>query len=343
MSADALREALIAWYNRTKRDLPWRRARDPYRIWLSEIMAQQTRIAALLPYYDAFTRRFPTIEALAAADESDVLKQWEGLGYYARARMLHAAARLVVDTMNANLPPTAAELASLPGIGPYTAAAIGSIAFDESVPAVDGNALRVIARLFALPNDIALPATRGVVADKLRTLLPTDRPGDGNQAVMELGALICLPRSPRCECCPVEAHCAARIAGIETQLPIKSASKAPIVIRRAVALVEADGARLVRQRTERLLHKLWEFPGIDSPFASDDIALLRAMLNALGIDAHSLAEPPIAATHVFTHRRWEMYGYRFETHQTPLPDGYVWADPNTMASLALPSAMKGFA
>ncbi len=338
----ALRSALMAWYDREKRDLPWRRSRDPYRIWLSEIMAQQTRIAALLPYFVAFTRRFPTVEALAAADEAEVLKAWEGLGYYSRARSLHKAAQIVAGEMDGRLPSTAAALEQLPGIGPYTAAAIASIAFGEGVPAVDGNALRVVSRLCALQGDIALPAARVVVAEKLAAILPCDRPGDGNQAIMELGALVCLPKTPRCEFCPVEAFCAARIAGIERELPVKSAKKTPVVVRRAIALVEADGARLLRLRTEKLLHKLWEFPGVESPFEADDVALLTAMLADLGIEATPLNTPPIAATHVFTHRRWEMVGYRFSASQAALPEGYVWADLGEMAERALPSAMRAF-
>ena len=208
MDAMAFRRALLGWYDREKRELPWRGTRDPYRVWLSEIMLQQTRAEAVAPRYEAFLARFPTVEALAAADEEAVLKAWEGMGYYSRARNLRRAAMEVVR--RGEFPQSAKELQTLPGVGAYTAAAVASIAFDEAAPALDGNQARVLSRLLAFEETVDTPQRLRKPAE---ALIDRERPGDYNQALMDLGSGICTPRAPKCETCPVAAFCAARAEG----------------------------------------------------------------------------------------------------------------------------------
>jgi A/G-specific adenine glycosylase len=218
---------LLGWYDIVKRKLPWRINRDPYRVWVSEIMLQQTRVDTVIPYYERFMKRFPTVQALAEAPEDDVLKHWEGLGYYSRARNLQTGAREVVDRYNGIVPDDAAAVASLKGVGPYTAGAIMSIAFNRPEPAVDGNVMRVLSRFWLLEDDIAKPAARVKIERLARSIIPEGRAGDFNQALMELGALVCTPKSPGCLTCPVMEHCAGRLAGREVELPIKTKAKPP--------------------------------------------------------------------------------------------------------------------
>jgi A/G-specific adenine glycosylase len=218
---------LLAWYRSGNRDLPWRRSRDPYFIWVSEIMLQQTRVDTVIPYFNRFVERFPTVRDLAEAPEEDVLKLWEGLGYYSRARNLQAAAREVTERYGGKIPDDKEAVSGLKGVGPYTAGAILSIAFNRPEPAVDGNVMRVLSRYFCIDEDIARPATRIRMEGLARELIPEGAAGDFNQALMELGALVCTPRSPHCLICPVMEHCAGRIAGREEELPVKSKAKPP--------------------------------------------------------------------------------------------------------------------
>lgn len=218
---------LLAWYRASKRTLPWRRDRDAYRIWVSEIMLQQTRVDTVIPYYERFMARFPTLQALAEAPEADVLKHWEGLGYYSRARNLQAGAREVAERYGGRVPDDKAAVSALKGVGPYTAGAIMSIAFNRPEPAVDGNVMRVLSRYFNRDEDIAKPSTRIGMEKLAASLIPDGAAGDFNQALMELGALVCTPRTPGCLTCPVMALCAGRIAGRETELPVKAKAKPP--------------------------------------------------------------------------------------------------------------------
>lgn len=219
---------LLAWYDLQKRDLPWRINRDPYRVWISEIMLQQTRVDTVKPYYRNFMEKFPTIQALAEAPEEDVLKAWEGLGYYSRARNLQTAAREVKANYGGVVPDTPKEIAKLKGVGSYTAGAILSIAYEKPEPAVDGNVMRVFSRLLYMEDDIAKPATRVKFEHLVRQTIPHDRAGDFNQALMELGALICLPRTPHCLTCPVFDYCLARKEGVQKELPVKGKAKSQI-------------------------------------------------------------------------------------------------------------------
>ncbi len=259
------RAALLLWYSEHKRDLPWRRTRDPYAIWVSEVMLQQTRVQAVLEHYARWMERFPTVEALARAEEPEVLALWSGLGYYRRARMLHRAARAVVDERGGELPRTAEGLRTLPGVGEYTAAAVASIAFGEPVAVVDGNVERVMARVLGL----RAPAPARVQTGASKLLAP-ERPGDSNQAVMELGATVCLPRAPLCLHCPIQPWCKTR-----GEHPV-TARKPPIAREIAYALVQRqDGCVLLRQRAAEasLMAGMWELPELAAPPPDAEIVL----------------------------------------------------------------------
>ena len=236
-------EQLVKWYRGSHRNLPWRRTRDPYRIWVSEIMLQQTRVETVIPYYETFLRRFPNIETLAEAPEEELIKIWEGLGYYSRARNMQTAARMIQQQYGGQMPDTLEDIRKLKGIGPYTAGAILSIAFGKPVPAVDGNVLRVMSRFFLLYDDIAKPATRKKVEQMLEDIIPQDAAGDFNQALMELGALVCTPRTAKCDRCPIASHCDAYREKVVHLLPVKTKAKKPRYEERAVFIIEGTGGR----------------------------------------------------------------------------------------------------
>lgn len=254
---------LCAWFAKAKRDMPWRREATPYACWLSEIMLQQTTYASALPYYERFLKTFPSVEALAAAEESAVLKAWEGLGYYARARNLLKAARQIVAT---GWPTSAAEWSAIPGVGPYTAAALSSVLSGERVPVVDGNVARVFARVWLLADDFSrLPARARLAERLLPEIAKAKKPGDFNQAMMELGALVCTPKSPDCAACPLASLCAAHRARVETDYPKKAKKGATPVRRKKVVIIRnAKGEVLLAENREGgLLKGLWELPTID--------------------------------------------------------------------------------
>ena len=255
--------ALVAWYNRGHRDLPWRRTSDPYRIWVAEIMLQQTRAAAVVPYYERFLARFPTVEALAAATEEQVLALWSGLGYYSRARNLRLAARQVAET--GGFPRDSASLRRLPGVGDYTAAAIASLAFGESCAVLDGNVLRVVARVANDASDIGAPATRERFRAVAQQWLAGHAPAAFNQALMELGATVCLPRHPCCGACPVAAHCQALRHGKQAQLPVKLRRQKPVRLEEILLMVRNRGRVLLRQRSldARRMAGFWDLPSPD--------------------------------------------------------------------------------
>ncbi|MGE0640698.1 MAG: A/G-specific adenine glycosylase [Thermoanaerobaculia bacterium] len=259
---------LLAWYERNRRDLPWRRRRDPYAVWISEIMLQQTRVEAARGYFERFLERFPSVERLAAATTDEVLAAWSGLGYYRRARQLHAAAQEVVA--RGAFPERAAELEELAGIGPYTAAAIASIAFGEAVPVLDGNVARVLARVVAEERRVGEAAVRRRLLAAAAGLLVPGRPGDSNQAMMELGATVCLPLRPRCPDCPLATVCAAFGAGRPEHYPVRAARRPPTAVRQLAALV-VDGERLLlvrRGEDEGQLAGLWELPLVEAASAA---------------------------------------------------------------------------
>lgn len=254
----AFRKLLLEWFRQVRRPLPWRATEDPYAIWISEVMLQQTRVATVLPYYERFLARFPTVEALASAPEEDVLQHWSGLGYYSRARNLQRAAVLMRD----GFPSSYDGIRELPGVGDYTAAAVASIAFGMPHAAVDGNVLRVMARITNESGDIGHPVTRERLAQVAGKLLDTDTPGDFNQAVMELGATVCLPRNPQCLVCPVSQFCEARRRGVQNELPIKVRRKKQTYVERTLLVASRDDTVLFwrRSESEKRLRGFWELP-----------------------------------------------------------------------------------
>lgn len=320
-------EELLAWYRRGNRDLPWRKNRDPYRIWVSEIMLQQTRVDTVIPYFERFMANFPTVRALAEAPEEEVLKCWEGLGYYSRARNLQAGAKMVMELYNGIIPDDKEAVAGLKGVGPYTAGAIMSIAFNRPEPAVDGNVMRVLSRYFCLEDDIAKPKTRVGIEKLAGTLIPEGAAGDFNQALMELGALVCTPKSPSCLPCPVMEHCEARLAGRETELPVKTKAKPPRPEYRLAAIVEGSGEHagkvLVRRRPDTgLLAQMWELPhmlleDVKTGWGQDSAVKesgehAEAISRMLEGDTGLLVRPTgwfADADHVFSHIHWYMRVY----------------------------------
>jgi len=335
---------LLAWYDRHRRVLPWRalpgERADPYRVWLSEIMLQQTTVKAVAPYFARFLARWPSVRALAAAPLDDVLKLWAGLGYYARARNLHACARAVTERHGGCFPPDEAALAALPGIGPYTAAAIAAIAFDAKATPVDGNIERVVARLFAVSDE--LPAAKATIRAFAEHLVPNERAGDFAQAMMDLGATICTPKTPACALCPWSDACVARRRGDPQTFPVK-APKREGRLRRGAAfvVVRADGGVLVRTRPPTgLLGGMTEVPTTDWTHDFDGDAAL-ASAPRLARTRPRWRRAPGVVTHVFTHFPLELTIYRATVDAaTPAPAGMRWVPLAEIADEALPNLMR---
>lgn len=330
---------LLAWYDEGHRDLPWRAVPTPYRVWVSEIMLQQTRVEAVRSYFDRWMQALPDIPALAAADEAVYMKLWEGLGYYSRVRNLHRAAVEVCEQYGGELPADYARLLALPGVGEYTAGAIASIAFGLPVPAVDGNVLRVAARL---DNDLT-PITDAGYKKQTRArfaaLMPADRPGDLNQALMELGATVCLPNgAPRCADCPLPHLCLGCHHGNAAMLPVRAAKKARRVENRTVLLARCGPLVGIRRRPAKgLLAGLWELPALAGHLSPEET---RAALAAQGWQVQKLLSLR-PAKHIFTHVEWHMNGYYIELAAPP--DGLTFVSPAALrADYALPSAFRAF-
>ncbi len=299
----AVRGALLRWYRREKRDLPWRRTRDPYAIWVSETMLQQTRVETVIPYYERFLARFPTVEALADADGDDLMEHWAGLGYYRRARNLQAAARKLVEEYGGELPDDVEALLALPGVGRYTAGAVASIAFDRDAPIVDGNVARVLARLLDLREEISSPAVQKRLWEEAAVLAKGPHPGDLNQALMELGARVCTPRSPGCLLCPIRRHCAALQHGDPESLPRKKPKKAPLRVEGVAVWVPRQHRWLAARRPpEGLLGGLWELPGGElASGETPEAGAARCLRERLGLELDELRGIGVVE-HVFTHR-----------------------------------------
>jgi len=336
---------LMEWFDRSRRAMPWRRRPTPYRVWISEVMLQQTQVETVRPYFLEFTRQFPDIAALAEAETQDVLKAWEGLGYYARARNLHRAARIVMSDHDGKLPATARELKRLPGIGDYTAAAIASICFGEAVPVVDGNVLRVFARFWGIDSDIACPRTRRELADRLLPCVNRQRPGDFNQAIMELGALVCRPGNPDCETCPLTCTCTARKTKRIAELPVKSRRASIPHYDVAVGIVRKNNRVLVARRKEtRMLGGLWEFPGGkrkgDEPL---ERTVRREIREETGV-AVNVGRLLCTVEHAYSHFRITLHAFecRFVSGRPrPVRSAEVrWAPLGHLSDLPFPSATR---
>lgn len=329
---------LLFWYGKTARVLPWREEPTPYRVWISEIMLQQTRVEAVKPYFERFVERLPDVEALSKIPTEELLKLWEGLGYYSRARNLQKAARIIMERFNGKLPSSYSQLLSLPGIGPYSAGAVASIAFGVGVSAVDGNVLRVLTRLSASEEDITEPRLKRVAAQKIEEILPPGRAGDFNQALMELGAMICMPSGkPKCQECPLAFLCDGYQLDIAVDLPVRSPKKARRQEEKTVLILIRDNQCALQKRADTgLLADMWEFPCVTGQITQEQLA---QQLKAWGITPKSITPLPRAG-HIFTHIEWHMTGYMV-CCGGDVGENFTWADKEELLfRYPLPTAFK---
>ena len=316
-------ETFLTWYHKEKRNLPWRATNDPYAIWISEIMLQQTRVETVIGYFYRFMEQFPTIQDLAAAEEQKLLKVWEGLGYYSRARNLKAAAQQIVAEFDGEMPRSIEEIRSLKGIGPYTAGAIGSIAFGLPEPAIDGNVMRVVSRLFCIEADIAKASSRRPFDEAMRTIISPDEPGEFNQALMDLGSRICTPTTPKCEECPISQYCLAYAENRQTDFPVKSKKAKPKDVYYIAGAIEDQGSFLLVQRPETgLLASMWHFPlvevtkeqyeALQRTWAKEEQLLLDLIAEDDALEI--FPDLPVVwqkrhfgeITHIFSHLKWHV-------------------------------------
>jgi A/G-specific adenine glycosylase len=340
------RTDLLDWYDENKRSMPWREADDPYRIWVSEIMLQQTRVDTVRDYYPRFLEHFPTVEALAEADRDAVLKQWEGLGFYSRARHLHEAAQRVVDEHDGTVPDTMEAISDLKGIGPYTAAAVLSIAYEKPHAVLDGNVTRVLSRVFAVEEDATTTSAQRELRRLANELLDPERPGDFNQAMMELGALVCTPRTPHCDRCALASVCEAHAAGTEEDYPITPDSEPVPHHDIAVGLVfDGEGQLLIQRRPdEGLLGGLWEFPGgKQEDGESLETACRRELKEELGI-AVEVDEAFYTLSHAYSHFKITLHAFRCHIENgTPTPEEdqpFRWVGIDDLDDYAFPRANR---
>lgn len=323
---------LLTWYNANKRDLPWRRTKDAYLIWVSEIMLQQTRVEAVIPYYERFIKRLPTLQDLSKIEEDELLKLWEGLGYYSRVRNMQKCAKKVIENGKNTLPNTYDELLHLPGIGPYTAGAISSIAYGEKVPAVDGNVLRVYTRLYASVQNISDAKVRKETEKKLTKIIPEES-GAFNQSLMELGATICIPGNPRCNICPIQKYCKGYQKGNMWQLPIKDAKKEKKKKNYTIYLLLYQNKVAIRKRPNKgLLASLYEFPNEEGSFNLSDIQEKYKKRKIQKGNTY---------THIFTHQIWNMDSYFIYLNEKTKED-YLWVTLEEISNYSIPSTFGYF-
>ena len=329
---------LLPWYSENKRDLPWRSDREPYHIWLSEIMLQQTRVEAVKGYYSRFLDALPTIESLAGCDDDLLHKLWEGLGYYSRVRNLKKAAQVISEKHNGIFPDTYEGILSLPGIGEYTAGAVSSIAFNLKTPAVDGNVLRVLSRLRNDPSPIDLPQTKKEVRQALEEIYPAEA-GDFTQALMELGATLCGPNwKPRCEECPCRCICMAYKAGTAEALPVKSPKKEKRQEDRTVFILSCDGKYALEKRPNKgLLAGLWQFPNVDRHLETDEAI---SAVSEMGLSVREISRE-VSRKHIFTHIVWNMKGIYLEVTE-PAGNFHWFTEDELNTQAALPTAFRLF-
>jgi len=343
---------LINWFSSNARILPWRvldekKRPDPYRVWISEIMLQQTRVEAVKGYFSRFTERLPDVQSLAQVPEDQLLKLWEGLGYYSRARNLQKAAKLIMEQYGGKLPETAKELLKLPGIGAYTAGAIASIAYRQSVPAVDGNVLRVVSRILDSHMDITKPDTKAEITRVLQEVFAQEasaaaRPDLFNQSLMELGATVCVPNgTPQCLLCPVRESCLGFQKGTASELPVKEPKKSRRIEEKTVLLVRFEGKTALHKRPEKgMLAGLWELPNLDGHLSAEEAAA------AFGISADRIEKTESLGTakHIFTHIEWQMIGWEILISDTQTcPDQWIWRSSQEIRSeYSIPSALKAY-
>ncbi|MFJ7699934.1 A/G-specific adenine glycosylase [Lysinibacillus fusiformis] len=326
------RHSLVEWFNAEKRDLPWRHTTDPYKIWVSEVMLQQTRVDTVIPYYNRFMESFPTLDLLAEAPQDYLLKHWEGLGYYSRARNLQAGAREVLEDYGGVVPDNRHEISKLKGVGPYTAGAILSIAYNKPEHAVDGNVMRVLSRVLNINEDIAIPKTKKIFEAAVEELIDPTNASSFNQGLMELGALICTPTSPKCLLCPVREYCTAFNEGEPEKLPVKSKKiKMKHLSYDILVCQDEQGRFLMEQRPEEgLLANLWQFPMLDTSQVSVESFLKEC---AIRVQAkHEL----LTFKHVFSHLTWHVNSYYMKCESTSMGD---WFTQEQIEQLPMPVPM----
>ena len=330
---------LLKWYNQNRRNLPWRINKNPYHIWISEIMLQQTRVETVIEYYLRFIKELPNVMTLANVPDERLLKLWEGLGYYSRARNLKKAAIQIVRNYKGEIPASYKDLLALPGIGPYTAGAIASIAFDVRIPAIDGNVLRVMSRILAIDGDSRKARD---IYDYLSAVIPENRPGDFNQALMELGAVVCLPNArPQCGKCPAASLCQAFIRGETEKYPVKVPKKSREIEEKSVFIIESDGKYLIHQRPSTgLLAGMWEFPHVPGILTEKSLpeALLKYNIRVQALVCQ------IFSKHIFTHKEWHMKGFFVKADSISYcGNDYKWVPLHEMEqNTAIPSAFGAF-
>lgn len=340
-SMDLIAEPLLAWYDAGRRVLPWREEPTPYHVWLSEIMLQQTRVEAVRPYYDRFLRELPDIGSLAAVEEEKLLKLWEGLGYYNRARNLKKSAMQIMSEYDGKMPGDYDSLIKLTGIGSYTAGAISSIAFGNAVPAVDGNVLRILSRLRMDDRDILDAGVRKAVGEEIKGIMPVSRPGDFNQALMELGATVCIPNgSPRCEECPWNRLCQARIQNRISEYPKKASRKQRSIEKKTILVIRYGRQVALRQRPKRgLLAGLYEFPSLEGIQKEEQVIAYLKELGVMPLRIQKLRD----SKHVFTHKEWHMTGYLIRVDELMGMGEYVFVDPEEIRDrYPVPSAFAAY-
>lgn len=337
---------LLEWYDKGHRMLPWRENKDAYRIWVSEIMLQQTRVEAVIPYYHCFLENFPDIEALSKAEDEKLLKCWEGLGYYSRVRNMKKAAITVMEEYGGRMPDTWEELQKLSGIGSYTAGAIASIAYNRPVPAVDGNVLRILSRLRMDEEFINLSAVKKRVEAELAEVMPVDRPGDFNQAMMELGATVCIPNgNPKCGDCPWMDLCLAKTAGCTEEFPKKEAKKKRTIEKKTVLILKEQDRIAIHKRPDKgLLAGLYEFPMMEGHLDEGEVI---CRLKEKGLEAVRVERLP-EAVHIFSHKEWHMIGYAVRVDELEKQDkeanDYLFVEPeDTRQNYPIPSAFAVYA
>lgn len=333
--------SLVEWFLQEKRDLPWRHTKEPYKIWVSEVMLQQTRVDTVIPYYNRFMEKYPTAEKLAYAPEEELLKMWEGLGYYSRARNLQAGVREVVETYGGKVPDNRVDISKLKGVGPYTAGAILSIAYGKPEHAVDGNVMRVLSRVLNIDADIALPKTKKIFEDAVTQLIDPNNTSAFNQGLMELGALICTPTSPKCLLCPVRDYCTAFHEGDPTSLPVKSKKVKTKNIDYDVFVVrDSTGRFLLEKRQEQgLLANMWQFVMIERIENEESLSKVEKQYG-LVLDKQ-YAVPIVNFTHVFSHLKWHIESRLVDTRkvQGDLPEGAAFFTKEQITQLPMPVPM----
>ncbi len=335
-------QQLLSWFAEHQRDLPWRQGYDPYGVWVSEVMLQQTQVKTVLPYYQRWMARLPRLQDLATIPESELMGLWEGLGYYSRVRNLQKAAQVVCEQHQGQVPDTVEALLKLPGVGRYTAGAIASIAYNKDAPLVDGNVIRVFCRLEAWEAPVNDRVQQEQIWSRAEATLPSGRAREFNQALMELGALVCTPQNPSCLLCPVQAHCAAHQQGRVHELPRPKPRQAPTEVEKAVALVQTEQGLLVRFRAEaKLMQGLWEVPTVEVPAEEDGPTVLEHWLRQELGGTWTVGPEEQRLTHRYTRFKATLHCYRVEPGAAvPLPEHWAWLTAETADAFALPTVFR---